>query len=143
MIFDLTVHLSVSSSLILVQSAAPLTAQRRRQINKSDIFSLTAAQKKKTLLFSHTPRASGSVCEHGCLNNCNICRGFRSVCVFRAGTGPCLHLPSVYIVMCLMRRDHSFVKQHVGWLRWGRCVWGEAAESSVRVCVRVCVSVHW
>lgn len=28
--------------------------------------------------------------------------------------GPHLHLPSVYIVLCSMRRDHSFVKQHEG-----------------------------
>lgn len=39
---------------------------------------------------------------------------FVCVCVFRVGMGPCLHLPSVYIVICLMRRDRSFVNEHEG-----------------------------
>lgn len=92
--------------------------QRHRQINKSVNFPVLSSFKAPPV--NHTPPASASVSEWGGLNKCNICLGFgvmwkcSCVCVFGAGTGPCLHLPSVYIVMCLMRQDHSFVKQHVG-----------------------------
>lgn len=86
---------------------------------------------------SRGSRASGDVFKRSSLNYYRICLVFfsQSVYMFRAGTSACLFLPSVYIVVCSMKRDHSFVNQHVGQWRRERRLRRSNRELSVRECV--------
>uniref|UniRef100_A0A3B5LAC8 RAS and EF-hand domain containing n=1 Tax=Xiphophorus couchianus TaxID=32473 RepID=A0A3B5LAC8_9TELE len=101
--------------------SVPTSYGQKLAMTYNTLFCETSAKDGSNILEAvlhlarHPPvsSASGGRSKRSCLKNYNICWGFCTLCV-RAGTDPCLHLPSVYIVRCLMRRDHSFVKQHVG-----------------------------
>lgn len=104
-----------------------------RSCHKTGLFSLVVALKDPPV--SRGSRASSNAALWITTAYVGDFFSSLSVYMFRAGTIACLHLPSVYIVMCLMKRDHSFVKQHVGQRRRGRCVKRSNRELSVGECV--------